>query len=89
MHITDGIKFVEAAEEGSYDAIVVDSSDPVGPAEVLFEEVGVLGGEVLFEEVGVLGGEVRFEEVGRGPCRCAGWRPFVCVCVCVCVCLGV
>ncbi|KIY96353.1 spermidine synthase [Monoraphidium neglectum] len=38
VHICDGIKFVQDAEEGSYDAIIVDSSDPVGPAEVLFEE---------------------------------------------------
>jgi hypothetical protein len=37
--ICDGIKFVQDAEEGSYDAIIVDSSDPVGPAEVLFEKV--------------------------------------------------
>jgi hypothetical protein len=44
VHITDGIKFVEDAEEGTYDAIIVDSSDPVGPAEVLFEEVRRLGG---------------------------------------------
>jgi hypothetical protein len=39
VHITDGIKFVQDAPEGGYDAIIVDSSDPVGPAEVLFEEV--------------------------------------------------
>ena len=40
VHITDGIRWVEDAEEGTYDAIIVDSSDPVGPAEVLFEKVG-------------------------------------------------
>jgi len=35
---------VEDAPEGSYDVIIVDSSDPVGPAEVLFEEVrGAVG----------------------------------------------
>ncbi len=39
LHITDGIRWVTDAEEGTYDAIIVDSSDPVGPAEVLFEEV--------------------------------------------------
>ncbi len=39
LHITDGIKWVQDAQEGTYDAIIVDSSDPVGPAEVLFEEV--------------------------------------------------
>mmetsp|Transcript_8604 Transcript_8604/g.21883 ORF Transcript_8604/g.21883 Transcript_8604/m.21883 type:complete len:342 (+) Transcript_8604:97-1122(+) len=35
--ICDGIDFVKNAEEGTYDAIIVDSSDPVGPAEVLFQ----------------------------------------------------
>ena len=43
LHICDGIKFVEDAEEGSYDVIIVDSSDPVGPAEVLFQKVGSVG----------------------------------------------
>lgn len=38
LHITDGIKWVTEVEEGTYDAIIVDSSDPVGPAEVLFEK---------------------------------------------------
>lgn len=38
LHICDGIKFVQDAEEGTYDAIIVDSSDPVGPAEVLFQK---------------------------------------------------
>lgn len=45
LHICDGIKFVEDAEEGSYDVIIVDSSDPVGPAEVLFQKVGSVGGK--------------------------------------------
>ncbi len=39
VEITDGIKWVEEAAEGTYDAIIVDSSDPVGPAEVLFRRV--------------------------------------------------
>ncbi|KAL6766345.1 SPD1 [Auxenochlorella protothecoides x Auxenochlorella symbiontica] len=38
LHICDGIKFVQDAEENTYDAIIVDSSDPVGPAEVLFQQ---------------------------------------------------
>lgn len=33
-------RFVQDAPEGSYDVIIVDSSDPVGPAEVLFQQVG-------------------------------------------------
>lgn len=39
VHVCDGIKFVQDAPEGHYDVIVVDSSDPVGPAEVLFQKV--------------------------------------------------
>lgn len=34
--IDDGIKFVREAPDASYDLIVIDSSDPVGPAEGLF-----------------------------------------------------
>jgi len=32
----DGIKWVKAASPGSYDVIIVDSTDPIGPAEGLF-----------------------------------------------------
>lgn len=38
VNVCDGIKFVQDAAEGSYDVIIVDSSDPVGPAEVLFQQ---------------------------------------------------
>eukprot|EP00898_Chlorokybus_atmophyticus_P003176 jgi/Chlat1/385/Chrsp10S01496 len=38
VHVMDGIKFVEDAQPGTYDAIIVDSSDPVGPAKVLYEQ---------------------------------------------------
>lgn len=37
VNVCDGIKFVQDAPENTYDLIVVDSSDPVGPAEVLFQ----------------------------------------------------
>lgn len=33
---------MKAAPSNFYDAIIVDSSDPVGPAEVLFQKVGTL-----------------------------------------------
>ena len=36
--ICDGVKFVESCEEGTYDCVIVDSSNPIGPASVLFEE---------------------------------------------------
>ena len=34
--IDDGIKFVKEAQDSSYDLIIIDSSDPVGPSEGLF-----------------------------------------------------
>lgn len=37
MHIGDGFKFLET-HEGTYDVIITDSSDPVGPAESLFQK---------------------------------------------------
>ena len=38
LHFVDGIKWVKDAAPGSYDVIIVDSTDPVGPAEGLFNE---------------------------------------------------
>jgi spermidine synthase len=38
LHITDGIKFVAEAADESYDIVIIDSTDPVGPAEGLFSE---------------------------------------------------
>ena len=38
LHFGDGLAWVERAEPGGYDAIIVDSTDPVGPAEGLFAE---------------------------------------------------
>jgi spermidine synthase len=32
----DGIRFLEGSRPGSYDVILIDSTDPVGPAEALF-----------------------------------------------------
>lgn len=36
LQFADGIQWVEQAEAGIYDAIIIDSTDPVGPAEGLF-----------------------------------------------------
>jgi spermidine synthase len=38
LHFTDGIKWVADAKPGTYDVIIVDSTDPVGPAAGLFSE---------------------------------------------------
>lgn len=37
VHIGDGFAYLKE-NEGSYDVIITDSSDPVGPAESLFQE---------------------------------------------------
>jgi spermidine synthase len=36
LHFADGLKWVKEANPGSYDVIIVDSTDPIGPAEGLF-----------------------------------------------------
>lgn len=36
LRFEDGVKWVAEAEAGSYDVIIIDSTDPVGPAEGLF-----------------------------------------------------
>jgi spermidine synthase len=38
LYFDDGIKWVKDAEAGYYDVIIVDSTDPIGPAEGLFNE---------------------------------------------------
>ncbi len=38
LHFVDGLKWVADAADGYYDVIIVDSTDPVGPAEGLFGE---------------------------------------------------
>lgn len=36
LHFADGLKWVKEAAPGSYDIIIIDSTDPIGPAEGLF-----------------------------------------------------
>lgn len=36
LHFEDGLKFVQEAKESTYDLILVDSTDPIGPGEGLF-----------------------------------------------------
>ncbi|KAK1267923.1 hypothetical protein QJS04_geneDACA006478 [Acorus gramineus] len=38
VKIGDGVAFLKNVVEGTYDAIIVDSSDPIGPAQELFEK---------------------------------------------------
>ncbi|KVI04666.1 Spermidine/spermine synthase family [Cynara cardunculus var. scolymus] len=37
LHVGDAVEFIRNVPEGKYDAIIVDSSDPVGPAQELVE----------------------------------------------------
>ncbi|XP_070055872.1 spermidine synthase 1 isoform X2 [Nicotiana tomentosiformis] len=38
LHVGDGVAFLKNVPEGTYDAVIVDSSDPIGPAQELFEK---------------------------------------------------
>lgn len=54
IHFADGIQWAADAAPGSYDVIIVDSTDPVGPAAGLFAEpfyrscLGALGADGIF-----------------------------------------
>lgn len=51
--IADGVEFVEQTDE-RYDVVIVDSSDPVGPAEVLFTQRFYTGVKRCIAQGGVL-----------------------------------
>lgn len=36
LHIADGVEFIKDSDPGLYDVIIVDSTDPIGPAQPLF-----------------------------------------------------
>eukprot|EP00494_Astrolonche_serrata_P008639 UN08683 len=38
LHVGDAVEFLRNSPEGTYDAIIVDSSDPIGPAQELVEK---------------------------------------------------
>ncbi|CAE7403292.1 SPDSYN2 [Symbiodinium natans] len=38
LRVGDGVAFAESSKDNSFDVIIVDSSDPVGPAEKLFSK---------------------------------------------------
>ncbi|MGC3873927.1 polyamine aminopropyltransferase [Halomonas sp. GXIMD04776] len=50
----DGVKWVDAASEGSVDVIIIDSTDPVGPAEGLFKVDFLAKCHRLLREGGVM-----------------------------------
>ncbi len=50
----DGIRWVQEAEPGSVDVIIVDSTDPIGPAEGLFSEAFYRDCHIALGEQGLL-----------------------------------
>lgn len=51
--ITDGAKFVQETAE-TYDVVIVDSTDPVGPGEVLFTEEFYAGCKRVLNDGGIM-----------------------------------
>lgn len=54
LHAADGAAFVEAAADGAYDLVLVDSTDPVGMAESLFGAAFYRHGARILAAPGVL-----------------------------------
>ncbi|OGR10794.1 MAG: spermidine synthase [Desulfobacterales bacterium RIFOXYA12_FULL_46_15] len=53
VHIADGSEFVQH-HPATYDVIIVDSSDPVGPGEILFEKIFYSYGKRALRDNGLL-----------------------------------
>ncbi len=54
LRVEDGIKFVKNAARASYDLILIDGSDPVGPAKGLFSEAFYRSCHTLLRDDGIL-----------------------------------
>lgn len=54
LKIEDGIAFVKNSPEGIYDLVIVDGSDPVGPAEGLFSQEFYTNCHRLLKDDGIL-----------------------------------
>lgn len=54
LHFADGIQFVNNANPGDYDVIIVDSTDPIGPAEGLFNEAFYRSCKCILGDSGIL-----------------------------------
>lgn len=54
LHVEDGIKYVKDTVDGSFDVVIVDSTDPVGPGEGLFTEEFYRGVHRILAEGGVM-----------------------------------
>ena len=54
LHFADGIEWVKNASPGDYDVIIVDSTDPVGPAEGLFNEAFYRSCKRILGDSGIL-----------------------------------
>jgi spermidine synthase len=54
LHIADGIKYVAEAADASFDVILVDGSDPAGPAEGLFSETFYKNVQRILKADGIL-----------------------------------
>lgn len=53
VHIADGSKFIEE-HKNSYDVIIVDASDPIGPGKALFERPFFLGIKAALKQGGIV-----------------------------------
>ncbi len=57
VQIGDGIKWVEKAEKDSYDVVLIDGSDPIGPAKGLFNRIFFKNCKRVLKTGGVFGSQ--------------------------------
>lgn len=54
LHVADGIEYVKNCPDGTFDVAIIDSTDPVGPAEGLFTDAFYTGVHRILKDDGIM-----------------------------------
>ena len=67
--IGDGIQFVKDAKDKTYDIVIIDSSDPVGPAEGLFSETFFANVYRILKQDGIMAAQSESPRFNEQACQ--------------------
>ena len=67
--IGDGIQFVKDAKDKTYDIVIIDSSDPVGPAEGLFSEIFFANVYRILKQDGIMAAQSESPRFNEQACQ--------------------
>ena len=89
LHIADASEFVKSADSAAFDVVIIDSSDPVGPAEKLFSEEFYIQCRRILTRRGVLASQVKFPSLFKQVCQFCQNMGTVFVAIEIQLCVGI